>query len=213
VWFCRGPIDGDPVEKKHVELVVLKMMIATVRLVAGPGWQPREIRLQTGDRRGVEEHPDFSLSDLRFGNPTTTFEIPSFLLTQRMPPTSTPPSSRDYERLETDIVNALRHAIASLPTGRDWNMHCVAEAVGMRPRTLQRSLSQADTTFSALVEDVRMSTAMSMLADTSMTVRDIAMQLRYADQANFTRAFRRWTGVSPQEYRRQRSTDRPDKTA
>lgn len=209
VRFCRGPIEGNPAEKKHVELFVLKMMIATVGLFAAPDWRPREIRLQTEDPHGIADHPSFSSSDLRFRSATTSFEIPSILLTQRMPQRPRP-ISRCYERLDDDIVGALRFAIVSLPLNRDWNIHCVAEAVGMRPRTLQRALSQADTTFSALVDDVRMSTAMSMLAGTSLKVRDIALELRYSDQANFTRAFRRWAGISPQAYRSQQSTDRDE---
>jgi hypothetical protein len=44
-WFCRGPIDGNDTEKKHVELLVLTMMIATVRLAAGPTWHPPTVFL------------------------------------------------------------------------------------------------------------------------------------------------------------------------
>jgi AraC-like DNA-binding protein len=204
-WFCRGPIDGSDVEKKHVELLVLTMMIATVRLVAGPAWYPSEIYLQTADPRGVDGHESLRQSQLHFGNRSTAFEVPSHLLSRPMPSTGAGSVARAYERLAPDMITALRHLIASMPSDRDWAIGPVAEAAGLSPRTLQRRLNDANTTFSALVEDVRMSTAMSMLADTSVTLRDIALKLRYTDQANFTRAFRRWTGVSPQAYRRQQS--------
>ena len=53
-WFCRGPIDGDVTEKKHVELLVLTMMIATVRLAAGPDWHPSLVLVQTCDSAACE---------------------------------------------------------------------------------------------------------------------------------------------------------------
>jgi len=212
VWFCRGPIDGSDVEKKHVELLVLTMMIATVRLIAGPDWRPPEIFVQTRDSRGVYGHESLLASDLHFGNRITAFEIHCYLLPRQMSPVAVPPSWSDYDRLDDDVVGALRHVIACLPADRDQDITHVAQTVGMSPRTLQRRLSEANTTFSALLEDVRMTTAMAMLADSSVKLRDIALLLRYSDQANFTRAFRRWTGVSPRAYRRQQLTSLEEKT-
>jgi hypothetical protein len=85
VWFCRGPIDGDEVQKKHVELLVLTMMIATVRLVAGKNWNPPVVFLQTSDARQVEEHHLFAHSTVRFGSRITAFEVPQSLLAEPMP--------------------------------------------------------------------------------------------------------------------------------
>ena len=84
-WFCRGPIDGNDPEKKHVELLVLTMMIATVRLAAGPDWHPPIVLLQTKDSRRVEQHHLFSRSTVRFGNRVTAFEIPQHLLPRQLP--------------------------------------------------------------------------------------------------------------------------------
>jgi AraC-like DNA-binding protein len=205
VWFCRGPIDGNDVERKHVELLVLRMMIATVRLAAGADWHPPGVFLQTNDGRCVAGHDELLSSNLRFGNRITAFEVPTELLPLRMPSRSLPLKAAEYDPLEHDLVSALRQIIASMPIGGDWGLTDIAAAVRLNARTLQRRLSDANTTFSQLVEDVRLTAAMSMVADTSMKVHDIALQLGYADQANFTRAFRRWAGVSPQAYRRQQA--------
>jgi AraC-like DNA-binding protein len=207
VSFCRGPIDGSDVERKHVELLVLTMMIATVRLVAGPDWRPPWIFVQTEDRRGVDAHERLLSPNLHFGNRITTFEIPSYLLPRRLPDRAVSFNSGSYDPLDHDIVNALRHVIANMPTDDARGIAHVAGAVGMRPRTLQRRLSEANTTFSALVEEVRMTAAMAMLEDNTVRLCDIASQLGYTDQANFTRAFRRWTGVSPRTYRRHQATE------
>jgi AraC-like DNA-binding protein len=201
VWFCRGPIDGSDVERKHVELLVLTMMISTVQLVAGRDWRPTEIAVQTRAPRGIESHEILSSSNVRFGSRITVFEIPTGLLFRQMPRIDLPSNSLPYDRLEYDLADSLRHVVSSQLSVGEPSITRIADAVGIGPRTLQRRLSRVGTTFSQLVEKVRMTSAMAMLLDGSMTVRDIALQLRYTDQGNFTRAFRRWTGVSPQTYR------------
>ena len=69
-------------------------------------------------------------------------------------------------------------------------------------RTLQRRLSDMDTTFSAVIDTAQMRWAVQLLERDDYSLAEIAHQLGYTDQANFTRAFRRWTGLPPGVYRR-----------
>jgi AraC-like DNA-binding protein len=78
----------------------------------------------------------------------------------------------------------------------------VAAQVGMSERTLKRRLAEHGTTFSRLVDEHRRDTAMLLLQAGELSVDAIAERAGYSDAANFTRAFRRWTGVSPRAYRR-----------
>ena len=71
----------------------------------------------------------------------------------------------------------------------------------MSVRTLQRRLSEQGITYSHLLEELRHDTAISLLRDPSLKVSDIGRELGYRDPAIFTRAFRRWTGVTPSEHR------------
>lgn len=64
-------------------------------------------------------------------------------------------------------------------------------------------LAAAHLSYSELVELVRFHAALEALADPDQKLIDIASQLGYYDQATFTRAFRRWTGVAPGAFRRQ----------
>ena len=80
----------------------------------------------------------------------------------------------------------------------------VARAARCSARTLQRRLREAGLTYSGLLEEVRLEIAARMLEEAGKKVIDIALDLGYSDQANFTRAFRRWAGVPPSEYRRLR---------
>ena len=77
----------------------------------------------------------------------------------------------------------------------------VATQLGMSPRTLQRRLEAEGTTFSALVDSTRRGRALQLLAEPGLTAQEVAFALGYSEPRAFHRAFRRWTGMSPGEYR------------
>ena len=57
--------------------------------------------------------------------------------------------------------------------------------------------------YSGLVEQARYLAARGLLRDGGIGITEIALDVGYSDAANFNRAFRRWTGVTPREFRRQ----------
>ncbi len=77
----------------------------------------------------------------------------------------------------------------------------VAESFNMHPRTLGRRLKNYDTCFKDLLDEVREDLAMKYLADPKMLIDEIAYLLDYQDTTSFYRAFKRWTGASPGQYR------------
>lgn len=81
----------------------------------------------------------------------------------------------------------------------------VAAAMQLSPRTLKRLLASHDTSFSEIVDGERRERAFRRLRESEVTIAAIAQELGYADVAGFSRAFRRWTGLSPGRFRRQRS--------
>ncbi|MFW6051219.1 MAG: AraC family transcriptional regulator [Myxococcota bacterium] len=81
----------------------------------------------------------------------------------------------------------------------------VARRMHVSERTLKRRLREEGTTFSRLVEEQRRHLATLLLRSPDPSVEEIADRLGYADPANFTRAFRRWTGQSPRAFRRSAS--------
>ncbi|WP_100638926.1 AraC family transcriptional regulator [Marinobacter salexigens] len=77
----------------------------------------------------------------------------------------------------------------------------VAATLFVSERTLKRRLQEEQASFQNLVDRVRLDRARELLTSTSMNLIQIAEALGYADAANFTRAFKRWTGNSPSHYR------------
>jgi AraC-like DNA-binding protein len=77
----------------------------------------------------------------------------------------------------------------------------VARRLNLHPRTLVRRLQESGTTYQILLDEMRAQTAKQLLHDTRSPVSRIAASLGYGDPTVFTRAFRRWTGLSPREFR------------
>ena len=78
----------------------------------------------------------------------------------------------------------------------------VAEHIGSSVRTLQRRLSEAGVTHTALVEHARRDMALKKLKTTRLPIGQVAKELGFRDPSSFSRAFQRWTGMSPRTYRR-----------
>ena len=117
-----------------------------------------------------------------------------------------------YSELPTqsDIAALTRREIAILlPTG-DPRICAVASSVGLSSRTLQRLLRKRGLSFSDLVDEVRLGMAYRYLDQSGLRLSKIAHELGYSDAAHFTRAFRRWTGKTPSDYRLIRQHDDRD---
>jgi len=77
----------------------------------------------------------------------------------------------------------------------------VARALRVSPRTLKRRLAELGTSYSELRGDQRRQRALLLLDDRSLSVTEVAARLGYTELPNFTRAFRKWTGMTPAAYR------------
>ena len=135
--------------------------------------------------------------------------FPAFLLGVVLPPCPPQRSAADDDiegwaasAPAADFRGSVQQVIETLSLVDQPRIPLVANAVGMSVRVLQRRLAQAGATFAGLVAHRRLGAAAELLEDTDATVLDIALDLGYSDHAHFTRAFRRWTGVPPREFRR-----------
>jgi len=77
----------------------------------------------------------------------------------------------------------------------------VAKALGCSRQTLYRRLKAEGLTFALVLDGLRHREALKLVRDTSLPVKEIAWRLGFSDPAAFSRAFKRWTGKSPQLFR------------
>ena len=78
----------------------------------------------------------------------------------------------------------------------------LASKLNVSRRTLQRRLSDRETNFLNVLQEVRSRVAPRYLADDRLGITEIAFLLGYADQGSFSSAFKSWHGISPRDYRR-----------
>lgn len=208
VWLCQKFMDGLDMGRHHAAHYSIMIMIHLVQLAAGSQWKPTEIHLETHDSRGLEQ---VGLSDVktRFNQDATAIVLPRSLLMLPLPSPeaySNEQRNQDYETLRSsapanNFSGSLRQTMKFLLRQGYPNIQSVAQIAGMSVRSVQRQLSEAGLTYSCLVEQVRFERSVQLLRESTHKLADIAAEIGYKDAANFTRAFRRWAGISPSNFR------------
>src|SRR5271168_4326432 len=78
----------------------------------------------------------------------------------------------------------------------------LAGELNMTPATIRRRLHEEGATYQSIKDQLRRDLAISYLSDSTRSVMDIALELGFSERSAFHRAFRKWTGASPGEFRR-----------
>ena len=184
----------------------LMLVLHAIRLGAGQEWRPSEIHFEGPAPRHAEQLAALAEKSVRFGEASTTLVFPRRVLALPMPAAPLSPApTRGVPRgalPAPDFRRSVRQLVASLLRLGSANLVVAAEMSGMSVRSLQRRLHESHLDFGRLVEDARLELARRMLGDSELKIVEVAAELGYTDSANFTRAFRRWTGVPPREFRR-----------
>jgi AraC-like DNA-binding protein len=109
---------------------------------------------------------------------------------------------RELEQLgfAGDLVGQVRAALRGPKRGYP-DLEKAAALLHMSSRTLKRKLKEHGTSFHHLLEEARRAEGIRLLRTTSLTVEQIAVQLGYSDPSNFSRAFRKWTAATPNDFR------------
>lgn len=102
------------------------------------------------------------------------------------------------DAIDTQVVAKL---VEQLPSGKP-DEQKIADALHLSTRTLQRKLAEQDTSFKNLLNETRKDMAKNYLGNSHLSLTEITYLLGYSEQANFTRAFRRWEDTSPSQYRK-----------
>ena len=145
---------------------------------------------------------------LAFAQPATAITVPRALLDEPLPPPDAdlevPGDIRAWEAYAParDFLGSVLQVVEMLSWEGYPDIHLTADLLGMSVRTLQRHLAAAGLTHESVVGRARFATAAALLEETNTKILEIALDLGYSDHAHFTRAFRRWAGCSPQEFRR-----------
>ena len=180
-----------------------------MRSLCGPDWLPVEVRLRHESPVDVEPYRDFFQAPLRFNAGHSGIVFPTHWLDR-----SVPLADQALRQDLLDRIQAIRlqsnqsfrdqahRMLVSLIRGQCCSREQLAAQFSLHPRTLNRRLKEAGTSFRELHTGVRREIARQLLRDTRRGIPAIASLLEYSDVTAFNRAFSDWEGISPAKWRK-----------
>ena len=185
--------------------LTLARLVLFVGECLGRVWRPSEVTLRAEPEERLAFVEIFGPA-VKFGAERDAFFIDSVSLTaalDRGPERTLRADARGRrEALEGAALKAeVKTVLTALLPRADCSHVDVARTLGVSPRSLQRRLAAAGTGFRELLEQVRADLAWRQVGRTDLGFARVAELLGYDSQASFTRAFKRWYGVTPREAR------------
>ena len=192
----------------QIYAMVLAMGASYMRAMLGSGWRAREVLLPYARPADVSPLRKAFDAPLRFDADVAGLVFPVADLATPLATADTFLYRMMSERLQriealaaASLPDRVRHQLAWLIYIEGWDAGMLATRLGLSLRTLNRRLADAGTTLRALRDEAYREAACQLLASTNKPTSEIAAILQYSDQSAFTRAFRRWQGVAPTQWR------------
>ena len=187
-------------------------MAAFVRMcqiTAGHPVRPLHTTLQRSKPACFERFDEFFGESIEYGAPINRLCFDRQLLTRHLA-SANPELARINDQVVVDYLARFDRAsiamqvrsriIHQLPDGIP-RQEAIADTLHVSLRSLQRRLKEEDTSFKDLLEETRRQLALQYLRDSRRSIGEITYLLGFSEPSNFTRAFKRWTGKSPAQYR------------
>ena len=185
-------------------------VVGALRVLCGPRWQARNVCFSHGPPPDPSRHAKLLQEAVSFDTKVDAVEFESAWLDRDTATSQLPPSHDvDRDRLRQDLAGELGAVFAAWNGVGGPSVSAVASALGLKIRTLNRLLKYAGVSLNQMLEDKRYETAREMLRDAAVPIRPIAWSLGYADASAFSRAFRRWSGMTPTEWRQAAARNAP----
>ena len=203
--------DPSVVECRHDCEMTLLCVAKMSHLLCDEGYRHREIHFQHPAPKDVSEHKRLFRAPVRFSKDFNQLIFDKAMLT-------VPLRSADPELLELlvqfgdsllagistqrTLVDRTRIALRQAILKGDVQLNTVSRSLGLGGRTLQRKLKERGVTYTGLLGSMRRKLAEHYARDSQMTISEISDRLAFAHPVEFHRAFRVWTGTTPNRFRR-----------
>jgi AraC-like DNA-binding protein len=195
--------------EEHILVGYTASAVKALRIIIGAQWNPSMVHLALRRPNAIEPYRRFFRAPVLFDQREYAILFPDSIL-------DAPRSAGDprlaefiFERLcllegqaPRDLVGQVRHAIETQLLRGECDVVRVAGLFSIHRKTLHGYLQGLGTSFEALRDETRNALAVRMLQHTNLPIAEIAVALGYSNQAALTRAFRRWHGQSPREWRK-----------
>jgi AraC-like DNA-binding protein len=195
---------------RHATEYALGTLVVRARAFSGIDWNPLSVSLRDPPPADDSPYRKLFRAEVSFGQPRAEVVVDRAVLSY--PNVAADPSlyailercARErVAKLEScsGLLDEVRLEMSRLLRGEVPLAAQVARRLGMSARNLHRRLRDEGRTYQQLVDEVRMAMADAYLADRRINAVDVGFLLGFSDASAFYRAFRRWTGKTPAEYR------------
>jgi AraC-like DNA-binding protein len=198
---------------RHAPESILASIFLRMRGSMGPVLSLRRVGFMHGAPRSAAEHSRIFQAPVLFEQPFHALVFDRALLELPVP-AADPQLAQVLDRFMAQsgadaaqpvrFTDQVRQRIAEQMKGQAPAVEQVAARMHMSPRTLQRRLQDEGTRYADVVNDLRRELALRYLEQGRESISEIAFLLGFSEVSTFHRAFKRWCGKTPAEYRRQR---------
>ncbi len=211
LWLTYQILDPRIENRRQDAELSLGMFCNVLRNALGPDWAPLEVHFEHGKPDGGNEHEGRFGAPTLFGQRTNAIAFRREALGQAMgacdpylfaviePFLAERVASR---QAPTDLVAALKQEIKLQLGEGSSTLRALARRMGVESAELQRRLRALGVSYNDLMRAVRRDLALRYVRESDMPLTEIALAVGYSELSAFSRAFRAWTGVSPQRYRK-----------
>ena len=207
----RHVLPGGFAASRQTAEFLLAAWVRTGRLATGTTWSPIEVRFAHPAPASVGEHGRFFQAPVRFSAAENALTVSA--ATVSLPCLGADPSLASLMDRYADehmgpggsdrqsVADRLRDALVAEFRDGEPGVSRVAARMKMSVRTLSRSLAAEGTTYRAVLNQLRAEMASRHLANPRVSIAETAFLLGFSELSAFYRAFRRWTGLTPAQFR------------
>lgn len=209
---CRFVIQTLPGNQQPSAEALDAMMSVVIRLcraLYGEHFRATRVRMRRPAPADAGVYEKVFKAPLEFGADENAIYLDKHVLEEPLPSANAELARHNDEILARFLAHYERQNIANrvhatlveqLPHGEP-SQEKTAQALHMSMRNLQRKLSAEGTSYKQILNQTRRDLATTYIGDSSYSISEITYLLGFSDTSSFTRAFKRWTGQSPSEYR------------
>lgn len=206
-------VDDSIVAHRQDSEMTFASVAALCRVAVDKNWSPKLIEFNHNEPHDVSEHLRLFRCPVTFAAPVNKLVFDSSSL--NLPIATADPGlcrmlDRHAEELlakfppRDSVISSARTIISKELNGGNPSLERVASQMGLSARTLQRKLHEVGTSHNDLVDQIRRELATRYLREREMAICEVAYLLGFSEPSSFHRAFKRWTGVTPKEFRAER---------
>lgn len=215
-WVVYHPRQGALAFSPHQIEAVLAAVVVFARWVTGSALRPQRVQLSQARIGPLAGYREVFQCPVDFEQAFSGVLLANAQLDAPLPQANAQLAQAHQQQAaarlaalsrQDGLEQTLRMWIASQLQGQAPARAQAARALGLSERTLARRMRAEGLSYSALLDGVRRDAALQAVAQTTRALSDIALALGYAEPSVFTRAFRRWTGATPGQWRSRGAAD------